>query len=218
VVDVVQGATPVAITDRELRAERPRWSPDGEWIAFRGGIDLDQQALWVAHPDGSGDRRLSQGGRAVDPWCGFPWAPDGRSILFATRFAGVWSVNVDGSDEHAIVGGATQAFCPSMSPDGRRFAAQVETDTGKRGWIVGLQPVMGDTRLEYPHVEIPDLLWDIYPPAVWSPDGRSLAVNGRVLDGGPNPRAIVDPDGIQPPRTFHLDGDAGFVDWQRLEP
>ena len=52
---------------------------------------------------------------------------------------------------------------------------------------------------------------------VWSPDGRTIAMNGRVLDRGPSPRAFLDPDGIAPARIFFAD-DAELIDWQRLAP
>jgi hypothetical protein len=59
-------------------------------------------------------------------------------------------------------------------------------------------------------------LWD-GGPAIWSPDGRSIVVNGRVLDGGPNPIAVLDPDAKRPARTFVL-GNAMVVGWQRIGP
>ncbi len=64
------------------------WSPDGTWIAYTsvrgdanrdGHINLnDSQNLFAIHPDGSGERFLDLGGRAVfSP----SWSPDGRFIL-----------------------------------------------------------------------------------------------------------------------------------------
>ena len=208
VVETAAGAIPVPITALAIDAIAPSWSPDGQWIAFRGGVELDQQALYVMHPDGSGVRRVSQQGRAVDPGCGIPWLPDGRSIVFGTAFNGIWVVGADGANERQILGGSEQAFCPSVSPDGTHIAAMVFLDTGK--YIVV-------STLDKTHrVQPPGPLYDEWP-AVWSPDGRSLAMNGRDLRGGPNPRAIIDPEGTAPARTFFI-GDARIAGWQRLPP
>ena len=216
VVDAAAGKVPVPITDSSIDARAPSWSPDGSMIAFRAGVSINQQALFVMRPDGNGITRLSQQGRAVVETCGFPWTPDSRSILFETRYAGVWTVDRDGANERALIGGSIEASCPTVSPDGKRIAANVATETGLRGWIVNLDMVIGDVNLVGLHTEIPGPLWDRLP-AVWSPDGRSIAVNGRVLDGGPMPRLIVDPDGVRPARSFFID-DAVMIGWQRLSP
>jgi Tol biopolymer transport system component len=208
VVETTARAVPVPITGLAINALAPSWSPDGMWIAFRGGVALDEQALWVMHPDGSALRRLSQQGRAVAPWCGFPWLPDGRSLLFGTAYNGVWVVDVDGTKERQIMGGSEQAYCPSISPDGTRVAAMVWQDTGKYIVVANLD---GTHR-----VTPPAPLYDDWP-AVWSPDGRSLVMNGRDLRGGPNPRAFLDPNGVEPARVFFLD-DAAVLGWQRLAP
>jgi Tol biopolymer transport system component len=209
VVDVAQGAVPIAITDRDLRAERPSWSPDGDWIAFRGGVDLDQQALYIARPNGRDALRLSESGRAVDSSCGFPWTADGRTIAFATRFNGVWTVGSDGSNEHQITAASDQAYCPSLSPKGDRLAAMIWQATGK---FIVVMDLAGQHR-----VTPAGPLYDAFP-AVWSPDERTLVVNGRDLADKSAPRSFIDPDGVLPAHSVHLDGDPYLVDWQRLAP
>jgi len=216
VVDAAAGKVPVPITDSSIDARAPSWSPDGSLIAFRAGVSINTQALFVMQRDGTGITRLSQQARAVVETCGFPWTPDGRSILFETRFAGVWAVDRDGTNEREIIGGTMDAGCPTVSPDGKRIAVNVGTERGMRGWIVNLDLVIGDVNLVRLHTEVPGPLWDRLP-AVWSPDGRSIGVNGRVLDGGPMPRLIVDPDGVRPARTFFIDN-AVMIGWQRLPP
>lgn len=208
VVPARDGARPVPLTDPALQALRPSWSPDGSLIAFRGGVEIDQQALYVMRPDGSGVRRLSQAARAVEPFCGFPWTPDGRAIAFSTSYAGVYMVDADGSGERAIIGGSIQAYCPSISPDGRRISAGVVTPTGQRVQVVDLRTLAVVTP--------PGPLWDGWP-ALWSPDGSAIISNARVLGDELNPRVLLDPDALSPSTTL-FSSDAIVVDWQRLPP
>ena len=206
VIDVVPGAVALPVADAELHGIRPSWSPDGEWIAFRGGVGLDQQALYVTHPDGSGVRRVSDHARAVNPWCGFPWTPDSRSILFETAYNGVWFVDVDGSHERVAVGGTDQAYCPSMAPDGKRIAAVVDTGFGKQVTILAID---GSSRVV---PRSPGFFW---PGAIWSPDAKTVVTSTGDEHGKQGPIAIFDAAGLEPPRLIPIT-DGEVVDWQRL--
>jgi len=210
VIDVAAGAVARPITDIGVDGLAPTWSPDGELIALRAGVSLDQQALYVVRPDGTGLTRLSRGARAVD-LCNIAWTPDGHSIVFGTA-AGefvIWIIDRDGSGERMLTSGSVQSFCPSVSPDGTRIAAAVWQDTGRH---VTVQSLVGSSSVVTPDGPLFDIL-----PGVWAPDGQTLAMNGRVLDAGPSPRAFIDPGGIAPAQTFFAN-DAEVVDWQRLAP
>lgn len=66
----------------------PKFSPDGEWIAFvSGGGRYDwigNSYLYVVRPDGSGLRNISQGfDERIGGFFGdFEWSPDGESIYY----------------------------------------------------------------------------------------------------------------------------------------
>jgi hypothetical protein len=55
----------------------PRWSPTGDWIAFKGQGSLTEHALYVIRPDGSDLRRLGTDVFST----GLDWSPDGRYIV-----------------------------------------------------------------------------------------------------------------------------------------
>lgn len=208
VIDARSGAKPMTITEDLLHGIRPAWSPDGDWIAFRGGVAIDARALHVIRPDGTDERRVSNEGRAVEAWCGFSWSPDGRSIVFSTAYNGVWIVDVDGKHERVVIGNQVQAYCGSMSPDGTRVAAMTQEPTGA---YVSLITLVGA------EIVTPNGPRFDEGQIVWSPDGRQIAMNGRTLTGG-HPKAILDVAGTADPRQFELPVGADIVAWQRLAP
>ena len=77
------GKEPLALTDaRKGGASNPRWSPDGQRIAYFGG-----GALWVMNADGSGAKKLTTvetsnaylGGQGNS----LDWSPDGTRLAYA---------------------------------------------------------------------------------------------------------------------------------------
>jgi len=67
---------PTALTDGSVYLMRPRWSPDGQWIAAAGE---NYKGIWLLRSDGSNLRQLTD---ADGAGYGFAWSPDSRSIVF----------------------------------------------------------------------------------------------------------------------------------------
>ena len=89
----------------------PKFSPDGQTIAFQGA------GIFLMNPDGSNVRLLSSFGATP------AWSHDGTKIAFAdssrTTRKGIWVINVDGTGlQHLSNAGAF----PAWSPDGFEIA------------------------------------------------------------------------------------------------
>ena len=123
----------------EAPSTLPRWSPDGQWIAFspsRGYLD----GIFTASPDGKGIRQVSLTG-------GWPvWWPGGRQI-------GCQNPGKDGSDEICTVpvkggpgrvstliriGGTNHPF--DVSPDGKQVAIGTSIGISSDIWLLEPQP------------------------------------------------------------------------------
>jgi TolB protein len=109
----------------------PAWSPDGSKIAlvrFREG----GAGIWVMNADGTGARRITDGGSDVDGTdLGPAWSPDGSRIAFAregrpanaaTGNTDIYVANADGTDLVRLTDDPMMEYAPTWSPDGSRIA------------------------------------------------------------------------------------------------
>ena len=87
-------------------------------IQLKSGGDI-----MLINRDGSNLRQLTTG---IDP----ALSPDGGKIAFTrwdnTQQGSVWTINRDGSEEKAIIGGSKQVKSPSWSPDSQRIAVNFQ--------------------------------------------------------------------------------------------
>jgi len=97
----------------------PRWSPDGELIAFHDHRDQLGGRVIVARPDGSRRRVLTRAGVGA-----FAWSPGGERIAFIRRAVPSGSaflnvVNRDGTGRRRLASSFPLEPPLTWSPDGR---------------------------------------------------------------------------------------------------
>lgn len=144
----------------------PRWSPDGQWIAFHSIRGKDQH-LWTIRPDGSDRQQLSPLADAIYP----VWSPDGSRLAgqagLAARGIMTYSLRSQTFDRLTDFGGY-----PVWRPDSQR----VMFVAGGRGFHVV------DTRSR--RVErVFSVQRDIIGPPQLTRDGREAYFTRRVTEG-----------------------------------
>ena len=118
------GGDAMRLTSFQGQASNPRFSPDGEWVAFSGEYagNLD---VYIAPASGGEPKRLTwhPGADQVQGW-----TPDGKSVVFASGRASqapspaprFWTVPVAGGPEQPMV--LPRAYQGRISPDGFKVA------------------------------------------------------------------------------------------------
>jgi Tol biopolymer transport system component len=141
----------------------PRWSPDGQMLAYvhltgYGYGDLRVQP--VAGTSWAVAREL------YPPRVGweYAWSPDSRALAFVSGTGDLWSVDADGSGSRKIGYGVDSS--PAWSPDGSTVA------------VTTVDYLTGEHRIAF--IGADGSSSPLTPPpvgataAVWSPDGMSL--------------------------------------------
>jgi tricorn protease len=112
----------------------PKFSPDGDMIAFTGNYDGNQD-LYVMATKGSVPLRLTSHG---SPERVVAWQPDGKKILFAsaresgrTRFNQFYAISAEGGPAEKLT--LPYGEFASYSPDGKKLALTFRTQAF-RNW------------------------------------------------------------------------------------
>ena len=177
--------------DPEVVLGVPVWSPDGKYIAYarRGhtGWNVDQ---WMVKPDGTGARRVSEGGG----WAA--WSADAKWLYLSPPTPKGFVIQKMFPDGSNVMPVRDQGQKPSVAADGTLY--YIMNRTGQNGAsdmeIYAAEPEGAEARLV---TRIPGsrlASWMLMQP-VLSPDGKNLAVllpDGPVtnlwaqpVDGGP---------------------------------
>ncbi len=185
------GGTAVALTDTPAREDLPRFSPDGQRLAFLEGQG-EVSALVVMDAGGRNRLRLSPDTLTVRD---LAWSPDGQRLAYsAAPTAGgklrVYTAAADGSASPQAVSAENEAcWEPAWSPTGDQLAltcapfGPAETPYPE-SQVVLIQTQSGERR-----VLISQLGAAQFSPA-WSPDGKRIAY--AVSGGGQSGIHVVE--------------------------
>lgn len=115
----------------------PKWSPDGQQLAFMR-FEGSKPQTWIVNADGGQEKKLTDGeipaiGYSVSPYnriqtTNFSWSPDGKTIAYLLNREGISNirqVSTDGSADVQITNNNDEKLllnCPIWSDDGSRIA------------------------------------------------------------------------------------------------
>jgi dipeptidyl aminopeptidase/acylaminoacyl peptidase len=170
-VTAVDGAAPVQVTKGDDPIGRVIWSPDGAWLALSlapgGGMNTQ---IYIVRPDGSGLRRLTDGGKETNNLG--EWTRDGRRLTIGSNRAtpaaiDAYLVDLASGERELVSGNKGLQTIEDVTRDGTRaLVARLRGRGDNDLYLVNLQS----------HAETLATPHD--PPGsfdgVFAPDGRSI--------------------------------------------
>lgn len=117
----LEGGLAKAISPTELVLDRPRLSPDGQYVIAEGGDRVGRHSLWLMPTSGGSARELTTAhGRHGDA----DWHPDGDMIVFSSLRAGdhdLWAIRRSDGVEWQLTAMAGDERDPAWEADGSGF-------------------------------------------------------------------------------------------------
>jgi eukaryotic-like serine/threonine-protein kinase len=124
----LSGGRAIALTaDTSVNHRQPRWSPDGNRLAFQAGNSIFAGGSIFVIPALGGPARVLVAGADTAPVGDLAWSPDGRRIAYvqapsAAAFPGaIYLRSVDGGRPELLTR-AAEPHSLAWSPDGKRLA------------------------------------------------------------------------------------------------
>jgi TolB protein len=171
----------------------PKWSPDGNLIAFASDRDGDRDIYIVTLKDvlalGADYQPILLTQNKEPDWQP-AWAPDGKRIAFSSYQEENWEIYVvdaDGTNLVRLTDHAENDFSPTWAPDGERILF-VSRRYGDADLFV--LDLAGEDLLQLTSSEL-----DEYDP-VWSPDGQWIAYVTQI--GSQSDLFVMHADGSDP--------------------
>jgi TolB protein len=197
------------LTDRELGAETPKWSPDGQTILFAAYLGENDNDLFVMDPEGDNVQQLTDG----PGYDGHPsWSADGERIIFNSdrtspdpeapwnrRWHEIFSIRADGTDLRQHTTQQTICTYPGYAPDGERIVYRKIVEGPGLSW--DLSTITRNSEVFVANVDGSDEMnltsnaaFDGWP--AWSPDGAWIVFSSnRAGPANVGQLYVVSPDG-----------------------
>jgi len=168
--------TRVAPDRMASRNRSPKWSPDGQHLAFvsdRGGSD----EIWLSDADGGNLRRITSLNRETGVML---WAPDSSALLYTATDRNLYRYAVAGGDTRVVATGEVGPIgAVAVSPDGQ-FVSFATPDRTARSHVY-IVPMAGGA----PRHITTDRLQYSETDAIWTADGQYLVfATSEGVSGG----------------------------------
>ena len=151
----------------------PRWSPNGDWIAFQSTAIGGTSQIFAIRPDGTELTQVTKSGVNQFP----AWSPDGTRLA-VRRDVDIYVIDVTGGADPVrltTVGPLNQM--PSWSPDGTQIAFMSTREPGNYTSVFVMNADgSGQTNLT-PKLDTGAATWGSRAPA-WSPNGEFIYFTG----------------------------------------
>jgi len=198
------------VTNSFSREDNPAWSPDAKWIAFVSDKS-GQDEVWMAHEDGTGLKKLSEGDGEKS---NIQWAPDSKALIYSGSDHKLYRYDLDSGKTSVVASGeAGNIQGARFSPDGK-WIAYAKADHDLRPHVYVIPATGGNER----HVGNDDILFSETTP-VWTPDGKRLLFLAGLAQGGSATlrRAFVQVFSVSLSKEDKNPGDHGIDDEEQAE-